>query len=56
MNKPIAMVEPPGIEEEIRKRVYELFEARGRDEGHELEDWLRAEDEITGHKSGGAAA
>jgi hypothetical protein len=55
-NKPIASVEPPGIEEEIRNRAYELFEARGREEGRELEDWLRAEDEITGHKSGAAAA
>ena len=55
-NKPIAVAEPTGIEEEIRKRAYELFEARGREEGHELEDWLRAEDQITGHKSGAAAA
>ena len=54
-NQPIAMVEPRGIEEEIRKRAYELFEARGREEGHELEDWFRAEDEITGHKSVAAA-
>jgi hypothetical protein len=55
-NKPIATVEPARIEEEIRNRAYELFEARGREEGHELEDWLRAEEEIAGHKSGAAAA
>jgi hypothetical protein len=54
-NKPMEMVEPPGIEEEIRKRAYELFEARGREEGREFEDWLRAENEITGHKSAAAA-
>jgi hypothetical protein len=55
-NKPIATVKPARIEEEIRNRAYELFEARGREEGHELEDWLRAEEEITGRKSGAAAA
>ncbi|MBZ5548487.1 MAG: DUF2934 domain-containing protein [Acidobacteriia bacterium] len=55
-NKAIAIVEPPRIEEEIRKRAYELFEARRREEGHELEDWLRAEQEITGHRSGDVAA
>ena len=55
-NKPIAIVEPPRIEEEIRKRAYELFEARGREEGHELEDWLRAEEEIIGHQNAAVAA
>jgi hypothetical protein len=55
-NKPIATVKSARIEEEIRNRAYELFEARGREEGHELEDWLRAEEEITGRKSGAATA
>lgn len=55
-NKTIAIVEPPRIEEEIRKRAYELFEARGREEGHELEDWLRAEQEITDHRNHDKAA
>ncbi len=36
------------IEEEIRQRAYELFEVRGGQEGYELEDWLRAEEEILG--------
>ena len=44
------------IEEEIRQRAYELFEARGGQDGYELEDWLRAEEEITGRKSDAAAA
>jgi hypothetical protein len=35
------------LEEQIRLRAHELYEARGRQDGHELEDWLRAEDEIT---------
>ena len=30
----------------IRKRAYELFEMRGRQPGHELDDWLQAEREI----------
>ena len=30
----------------IRKRAYQLFEMRGRQPGHELDDWLRAEREI----------
>src|SRR5437660_12274311 len=44
------------IEEEIRQRAYELFEARGGQDGYELEDWLHAEEEITGRKSDAAAA
>jgi hypothetical protein len=35
------------IEEEIRIRAYELFEARGRGDGHDVEDWLEAEADIT---------
>ena len=35
------------LEDQIRERAYELYEARGREGGHELEDWLRAEDELT---------
>jgi Protein of unknown function (DUF2934) len=36
-----------GLEYQIRLRAYELYEARGREDGHELDDWLRAEEEIT---------
>ena len=35
------------LEDHIRERAHELYEARGREDGHELEDWLRAEEEIT---------
>ena len=35
-------------EEQIRIRAYELYEARGRGDGHDVEDWLEAEAEITG--------
>ncbi len=40
---------PERISELIQKRAYEFFEARGRLPGHELEDWLRAENEIRKH-------
>jgi hypothetical protein len=43
--------EPQELEQEIRLRAQELYEARGREDGHELEDWLRAEEEITSKKS-----
>src|SRR5215469_15830885 len=36
----------PGFQEEIRQRAYELYEARGRQEGFQEEDWIRAETEI----------
>lgn len=51
-----AAAETPNIEEEIRRRAYELFEARGGEDGHELEDWLRAEEEIRGGKTNAVAA
>jgi Protein of unknown function (DUF2934) len=34
------------IEQQIQKRAYELYERRGRTDGHELDDWLQAEGEI----------
>jgi hypothetical protein len=34
------------VPEFVRKRAYELFEMRGRQRGHELDDWLQAEGEI----------
>jgi HSP20 family molecular chaperone IbpA len=34
------------IHEAIGRRAYELFEARGREHGHDLEDWLDAEREL----------
>lgn len=38
-----ALAEPRTFEDQIRRRVYELYDDRGREDGHELEDWLRAE-------------
>ncbi len=38
--------EPQTLEEDVRRRAYELYEERGREDGHEVEDWLRAEEEV----------
>lgn len=40
--------------EKIRQRAHELYEARGRNEGHEVEDWLQAEAEIDETKTSAA--
>ena len=48
--------EPQELEHQIRLRAQELYEARGREDGHELDDWLRAEEEITQKKAGTIAA
>ena len=34
--------------EAIQRRAFELFEKRGRDLGHDLDDWLKAEHELLG--------
>jgi hypothetical protein len=34
------------ITEAIAKRAYELFLARGGENGHDLDDWLQAEREL----------
>ena len=31
---------------QIAVRAYELFEQRGREDGHDLDDWLQAEAEL----------
>jgi hypothetical protein len=38
--------QPLDLEEEVRRRAYELYEQRGKEEGHDLEDWLQAESEL----------
>ena len=37
---------PINVEEEIRRRAFELYEQRGRTPGGEHDDWLVAEREI----------
>ena len=35
--------------EEIAQFAYSLFESRGREDGHDVEDWLRAEQQLFHH-------
>jgi len=35
--------------DEIAQLAYRLYESRGRQEGHHIEDWLRAEQELVRH-------
>jgi len=44
------------VAEQIRCCAYKLYEERGREDGHDVEDWLRAEAEITGRTETAAAA
>jgi Protein of unknown function (DUF2934) len=39
------------LQEQIHRRAHELYEQRGRDDGHELDDWLQAESEVTQQKA-----
>jgi hypothetical protein len=42
--KPVPTIQQ--LEERVRQRAYELYVERGREEGHEREDWMRAETEV----------
>jgi hypothetical protein len=35
--------------DEIARLAYQLYETRGRQDGHELDDWLSAEQELAHH-------
>ena len=41
------------IEDAIRERAHQLFEERGFEHGHDLDDWLQAEAEIASKKRPG---
>jgi hypothetical protein len=36
------------IDERIRQRAFELFQLRGCNDGHDLDDWMQAEAEVRG--------
>jgi hypothetical protein len=38
-------------DEQIARRAYEIYEREGRQPGRELENWLRAEAELTGQST-----
>jgi hypothetical protein len=46
----------PDVQEQIRLRAYELYDQREKDGGHELDDWLQAEAEVTQQKAKTVAA
>jgi hypothetical protein len=47
-NKQTAKIEAdPNREQEIRRRAYAFYEERGREDGHDTDDWLRAEAEVS---------
>lgn len=48
--------DPQNIEEDIRRLAYQFYELRGREDGHDLDDWLRAEEELKRERSRTAAA
>ena len=43
------------VAQAIHCRAYQLYEGRGGEDGHDLEDWLRAEDKITRRSERAAA-
>lgn len=43
---PAAAVAPQDVQEQIRRRAYELYQQRNGEDGSPEEDWLRAEAEI----------
>jgi Protein of unknown function (DUF2934) len=44
------------LEDRVRMRAYELYELRGKNPGHALDDWLQAEAELNGWAELRAAA
>lgn len=46
----------PELEQAIRFRAYELFEQRGREDGHDVDDWLQAQMELTSQRKTAVAA
>jgi hypothetical protein len=51
-----AGVDPQPGQDEIARRAYEIFLQRGSVPGHETDDWLQAEAELSGGGGQSAAA
>jgi Protein of unknown function (DUF2934) len=47
---------PVDIQQQVRRRAFELYEQRGREDGHDLEDWLQAESELVQQRTKTATA
>ncbi len=46
----------PVSKEAVRRRAYELFELRGKQHGHALQDWLDAERQLRAERESFAAS
>lgn len=46
---------PPNSEELIRRCMYDLYQQRGRADGHDVDGWLQAEAELTARSKAVAA-
>jgi hypothetical protein len=43
---PTTPITDPSRENQIKVRAYQLFDQRGREHGHDVDDWLQAEVEL----------
>ena len=41
---------PPQVKQRIAELAYQLYEKRGKQPGHEIEDWLEAERRVLGNR------
>lgn len=48
---PLSNPAPVELEDQIRRRAYELYEERGRTPGSEHDDWVRAEHEVLARRT-----
>jgi hypothetical protein len=50
------ILDPAQLDEQVRLGAYALYETRGCEDGHDLDDWLQAEAEILGTQKRANAA
>ena len=56
LESPIAMAIASGVtESDIARRAFELYCERGREDGHDVDDWLNAERELRNASKSSAA-
>ena len=49
-------VDTAELQERIRTLAYQKYDQRGREDGHDIDDWLQAEAEVTSTKTRRVAA
>jgi hypothetical protein len=52
--RPSSVPTEKNLEDQIRRRAYEFYQARGHEDGHALDDWLQAEIDVTGNATSGS--